>query len=149
MARFLPLSVTRLEYHVRGPYGSAGEDVDMGGASSALWPDAELIEPSCELGSLPVCVCVGGCCRYGMNESTACSAAAGDTLAHWHLVSRSGRNAGRVANPVTEAVFVAHGEVTLELARSLGLARAVCLLFSSTSCERALLGVGSMVLAWV
>ncbi len=32
--------------------------------------------------TIPVCVCVGGFCRYGIKESTLCSAAAGDMLCH-------------------------------------------------------------------
>lgn len=42
----------------------------------------EVVEACAETGADPVCVCVEGFWRYGMKDSTLCSATAGDTLAH-------------------------------------------------------------------
>jgi hypothetical protein len=40
------------------------------------------VDVPAETGADPVCVCVGGFCRYGMKDITLCSATAGEMLAH-------------------------------------------------------------------
>lgn len=42
----------------------------------------ERVDVPAETGAEPVCVCVGGRCRYGTKDITVCSATAGETLAH-------------------------------------------------------------------